>query len=107
MQICTASISINIIERKRSWNRVVAYPVCRSVSPEVYCGKTGDWIRMPFPVVSGVGRGMGVLDKGGDRRRGRGSSVGEFGTSNYNQLGRRRALPKLLWGGLIFLVIVQ
>jgi len=26
----------------------------------VYCGKTADWIRMPFGVVSGVGRGMGV-----------------------------------------------
>jgi len=38
-----------------------------------YCGKTADWIRMPFGVVSGVGLGMGVLDFGGDRRRGRGS----------------------------------
>jgi len=28
---------------------------------------------MPFGVVSGVGLGMGVLDFGGDRRRGRGS----------------------------------
>jgi len=28
----------------------------------VYCGKTADWIHMPFGVVSGVGRGMGVLD---------------------------------------------
>ena len=26
-----------------------------------------DWIRMPFGEVSGVGRGMGVLDGGGDR----------------------------------------
>ena len=33
--------------------------------------KTADWIRMLFGVVSGVGlgRGMGVLDGGGDRRR--------------------------------------
>jgi len=34
---------------------------------------------MPFGVVSGVGRGMGVLDGGGDRRRGRaplGANVG-------------------------------
>jgi len=36
----------------------------------VYCGKTAEWIRMPFGVVSGVGREMGVLDGGGDRRRG-------------------------------------
>jgi len=27
---------------------------------------------MPFVVVSGVGRGMGVLDGGGDRRKGKG-----------------------------------
>jgi len=39
--------------------------VCRSVGLSVrkmYCGKTADWIRMPFGVVSAVGRGMGVLD---------------------------------------------
>jgi len=36
----------------------------------VYCGKTADWIRMPFGMVSGVGREMGVLDSDGDRRRG-------------------------------------
>jgi len=28
---------------------------------------------MPFGMVSGVGLGMGVLDFGGDRRKGRGS----------------------------------
>jgi len=38
----------------------------------VSSGDTGDWIGMPFGVVSGVGLGMGVLDFGGDRRRGRG-----------------------------------
>ena len=32
---------------------------------------------MPFGVVSGVGRGMGVLDGDGDRRRGRGNFGGE------------------------------
>ena len=46
-------------------------PVC--LAAHVYCGKTADWIRMPFSVVSGVGLGMGVLDFDGDRRRGRGS----------------------------------
>ena len=45
-------------------------PVC--LSAHVYCDKTADWIRMPFGVVSGVGLGMGVLDFGGDRRRGGG-----------------------------------
>ena len=29
--IISASLSINIIEHKHSWNRVVAYPICRSV----------------------------------------------------------------------------
>jgi len=42
---------------------------------------------MPFAMVSGVGRGMGVLDGDGDRRRGRGSFVGEFGASHCNQWG--------------------
>jgi len=28
----------------------------------VYYGKMADWIWMPFGMVSGVGRGMGVLD---------------------------------------------
>jgi len=36
-------------------------------SAEVSCGEIADWNRMPFGVVRGVGRGMGVLDKGGDR----------------------------------------
>jgi len=35
---------------------------------KVYCGKTAEWIPIPFGMVSGVGRGMGVLDGGGDRR---------------------------------------
>jgi len=47
-------------------------------------GKTADWIRMPFGLVSGVGRGMGVLDGSGDRRRGMDSFVGEFGASHCN-----------------------
>jgi len=39
----------------------------------VSTGDTGDWIQIPFRVVSGVGLGIGVLDFGGDRQRGRGS----------------------------------
>ena len=43
--------------------------VCVDLSVwKVYCGKTADWIRMPFGMVSGVGRGMGVLDGSGDHR---------------------------------------
>jgi len=34
------------------------------------CGrKTADWVWMPFRVVSGVGRGIGVLNGGGDCRK--------------------------------------
>jgi len=43
---------------------------------------------MLFGTVSGVGRGMDVLDEGdGDRRRGRGSFGGEFWASYCNQWG--------------------
>jgi len=42
---------------------------------------------------------------GGDRQRGRGSFGGEFGAFYCNQWGRRRALPKLLWGGLVNITI--
>ena len=27
----SSSLTINVIERKRSWNKPVAYPICRSV----------------------------------------------------------------------------
>jgi len=40
----------------------------------VSSGHTRGFIVKPFGVVSGVGLGSGVLDFGGDRRRGRGSS---------------------------------
>jgi len=30
---------------------------------KVYCGEMADWILMPFGVVSGVGRGMGVVNR--------------------------------------------
>jgi len=35
--------------------------VCLSVR-KVYCDKMADWIRMPSGVMSGVGRGISVLD---------------------------------------------
>jgi len=54
----------------------------------VSSGNTADWIWMPLGVVSGVGLGMGVLDFGGDRRRGRGSfGGGEFVAPHCNQWG--------------------
>jgi len=70
--IISASLSVRIAEQ----SAIVIDHVVPSVSPHsahVYCGKTADWIRMPFGVVSGVELGIGVLDFGGDRRRGRGS----------------------------------
>jgi len=38
-------------------------------------------------MVSGVGRGMDVFDRGDDRRKGRDSFGGEFGASHCNQQG--------------------
>jgi len=48
--------------------------VCRLVGQSVwldgvYCAKTAHWIWMAFGVMSGVDRGMGVVDGSGDRRR--------------------------------------
>jgi len=65
----------------------------------VYCGKTADWIRMPFGVMSGVGRGMGVLDRVVivEGEAGRGSFRGEVEASHCNQWGLcDAALLKLL-----------
>ena len=28
----------------------------------MYCGKTADWIRIPFGIVNGIGQEMGILD---------------------------------------------
>jgi len=67
--VVTVSLSVNITECKHSSCWPVAYPICRSACLSVqkmYCGKTADSSQMPFGVVSGVGRGMGVLD--GDPR---------------------------------------
>jgi len=36
--------------------------VCRSVW-KVYCDKMAEWTRMPFGMVSGVGRGIGVIGR--------------------------------------------
>jgi len=67
-----------------------AWTICVSVCLcvcKVYCGKTADWIRMPFRVVSEVGRGMCVLDRVGDRRREGQFWGNEFGASHCNQWG--------------------
>jgi len=86
--------------------------VCLCVR-KVYCSKTADWIRIPFGMVSVVGRGIDVLDRGDNRRRGRGSFEDEFGASHCNQWGlccivvqERCALPKLFLGGLVITVVI-
>jgi len=57
---------------------------------------------MPIGMVSGVARDICVLDRGGDRRRGRGSFGGEFGAPHCNQWGLCDAAhPKLLWTGFV------
>jgi len=79
--------------------------VCVCVSVCLSVCWSGKYI-VPLGMVSGVGRGMGVLDGGGDHRR---LFWGEFGVSHCNQWGlccvtvvrERRTLPKLLWGGLV------
>jgi len=71
----------------------------------VYCGKTVD----PGAVWGGEwgGRGIGVLDGGGDRRRGRaelGVNLGRPIVTNGDccvVVRERRTLPKFLLGGLV------
>ena len=74
---------------------------------KVYCGKTADWLWMPFGVMSGVGFGMGVLDGGGNCRRGRGSFVGEFGASHCNQWGLCDALFSNYFEDLLVLFLTM
>jgi len=54
-------VSVNALGTHLSSIPSVGLSVCQSVW-KVYCGKTADWIWMPFGVMSGVGQGMGVLD---------------------------------------------
>jgi len=63
----------------------VGLSVGRSVYP--VGGKMADWIWMPFGLVSVVGRGIGVLDGGGDCQRGNGSFGDKCGASHCNQWG--------------------
>jgi len=59
--------------------------VCQSVR-KVYYGKTAELIWMPFGMVSGVSRGIGILD-GVVIVEGKGQFWGEFGASHSNQWG--------------------
>jgi len=76
--------------------RLVGLSVGLSVR-KVYCGKTADWIRIPFGVVSGVNRAICVLD-GWLSSKGRGSFGGEVEVPHCNHWGLcDAALLKLLW----------
>jgi len=64
---------------------------------KVYCGKMADWIQMLFGVVSRVGQGLGVLDRGGYHQGKVAVLGGKSGASHCNQWGWRCTLPKLHW----------
>jgi len=68
VESCCRCIIFSRVARYRLAHLSVCVCVCRSVQ-KVYCGKTANWIRMPFGMVSGVGGEMSVLDGGGYRRR--------------------------------------
>ena len=54
-----------------------------SVCP-VHCGKTTDWIRMPFGIIGRTGPGMRQVVGFGDRSTRRGTFGGEFGARHCN-----------------------
>jgi len=72
---------------------------------KVYCGKTAERIRMPFGVVSGVGRRMGVLDGGGDRRSAKDSFGDEFGASHNQWDFATRLFPVYFGQDLLHVVL--
>jgi len=69
-----------------------------STSRKVYCGKMAEWIQISFGMASEVGRGIGVLDGGGYRRRGMSSFGGEFEASLCNHCVEVHAAIELLLG---------
>jgi len=66
--LARSSLSIQVLQQSVSSIGIELSPipcvgrsVCRSVR-KVYCDKTADWIPIPFGVVSGIGRVIGILD---------------------------------------------
>ena len=68
--IISMPLSINIIEHKHSWNRVVACPICWSVHMCIVIKQL-----------------IGCIRWGGDHPKGRSNFGGEFGVSSCNQWG--------------------
>ena len=60
--ITSASLSISRPYKRYCVDLSPSPSVGRSVR-KVYCSKIADWIRIPFGVVNGVGREMGVLNR--------------------------------------------
>ena len=78
------SVNIHATARYSKICRSVCVRLC--VCRKVYCGKTAEWIRMPFGIVSGVSRMVGVLD-GVVIVEVKGQFWGEFVASHCNQWG--------------------
>ena len=98
------------LPRERSVGQSVHLSVC-----PVHCGKTADWIRMPFGIVGRTGPGMRQVVGFGDRSMGRGTFGDEFGARHCPQgpIGCTCAtttghspLAKLLWADLLILFII-
>ena len=121
--LLATSLSINTFEHKWVFEQsccLAHLSVCLSVGQSVSrsvqwvnCWKTADWIWMSFGVVSGVGRGMGVLDgwRSSERKR---QFWGMCGTSHCNQWrlcgivilchrGWRHCSSQITLGFLVFL----
>jgi len=61
--ISTASVSAYLTDLSPSPSVGLCVCVRLCVCRKVYCGKMAEWIRMPFGMVSGVSRMMGVLNR--------------------------------------------
>jgi len=62
---------------------------------------------MPFGTVSGIGRGISVLDGGGDRQRESGSFGSDFEASHCNQWGLATRLFPNYFGQLAMLPLMK
>jgi len=74
---CAACTGLQAFCNVSAMHRNAPRSVCLSVC--LHPGKTAEWIGTWLGMVVGVELCVGVLDFGGDRRRERDSSVGEFG----------------------------
>jgi len=75
-----AIISVSLAVKAEQSAYVIDLSSVPCLSAHQYCGKTADWIRMPFGVVSGVGLGMVVIVEGEEAVCG-----GELVASHCNQ----------------------